>query len=179
MSEVLRGQDVATNHFIFSASCVQQTKTGNRNQIKVINLHPQNETMHLSDDKKTHQTFAKYQIEDKSLGSFFPSQSNPSKLHCGVWQSLNTSVDMLTNFFLLPTISFHFYLTNNSYTFTEELLAQTTTKFTLTFSKDLLNFLLVGCFEDIIQTPIVKYQIEDKSSCSFFPYQIKPEQVAL
>ena len=175
MSEVLRGQDVGTNHFIFSASCVQQTKTGNRNQIKVINLHPQNETMHLSDDKKTHQTFAKYQIEDKSLGSFFPSQSNPSKLHCGVWQSLNTSVDMLTNFFL----PFHFYLTNNSYTFTEELLAQTTTKFTLTFSKDLLNFLLVGCFEDIIQTPIVKYQIEDKSSGSFFPYQIKPEQVAL
>ena len=103
MSEVLRGQDVATNHFIFSASCVQQTKTGNRNQIKVINLHPQNETMHLSDDKKTHQTFAKYQIEDKSSGFFFLPIKNPNKLHCGVWQSLNTSEEKL---FVPPT--FHF-----------------------------------------------------------------------
>ena len=106
MSEVLRGQDVATNHFIFSASCVQQTKTGNRNQIKVINLPPQNETMHLSDDKKTHQTFAKYQIEDKSSGSFFlPNQTQAS---CIV-ESDSLSIYPRKNFFNhQPFISFLF-----------------------------------------------------------------------
>ena len=58
--------------------------------------------------------------------------------------------------FLTTNLSFHFYLTQNFYTFTEEPLAQYTTKFTLTFSKYVHSFLLGRRFKDIMQTSIFK-----------------------